>query len=443
MLNNIAEAIDEAADSLIAAADRETALGAERLAGEVARTSGQMRMFADVVSDGAFLGVSIDHGGAGVPELRTMMEPIGVVAVFGASNFPLAFSVPGGDTASALAAGCPVVAKAHPAHPETSELAMSAIRQGLLASEIDDAAAQIVHGFESGCHLVGEGAVHAVGFTGSESAGRSLFNAAVGRETPIPFYGELGSLNPIVVLSDVDPGAFALGLAESVSLGAGQFCTKPGLVLVPAGAAETVQATLVEALSKAGPFTMLTPSIAATYEGYITGLGGEVSVWTASVDGVGASVVSVNASQLEDHPRLLEECFGPTTVLAQYTDREELSQVLTRLPGSLTGTIHGGDTDAAAGVVDILRRRVGRIVWNGFPTGVRVAWSTHHGGPYPASTMPNHTSVGAAAMTRWLRPVAYQDMPPELLPAPLQDTNPWGVPQRIDGQMRAGSADSS
>ena len=433
MLHALADSIDDTAAELVDAADAETALGTERLRGEVARTSGQFRLFADVVREGDYLQVRIDRGGDAGPELRTMSVPLGVVAIFGASNFPLAFSVPGGDTASALAAGCPVVAKAHPAHPATSEIALAALRRGLDHVGVPSDAVSLVHGLEAGRHLVGQSAIQAVGFTGSEAVGRTLFDAATQRATPIPFYGELGSMNPTIMLGDADPEAFGAGLAASITLGAGQFCTKPGVVFVPAVLSAAVCEALSRALSDAGPFTMLTPAIAKNYADHLAALADDVDLWTSRDDRRGASFIAVDGSDYQRRPTLAAECFGPTTVLVRYHDDVELSRLIDDLDGALTGTIHGDNAVAARPVVEALTARVGRVVWNGYPTGVRVGWATTHGGPYPATTSALHTSVGAAAIGRWIRPVCYQDLPEELLPAPLQDADPWSVPRRIDG----------
>lgn len=438
MLHSVADAIEAARHELVEAADFETALGEERLHAEVGRTAGQFRMFAEVAAEASYLGVRIDHGNRDGAELRTLLSPIGVVAVFGASNFPLAFSVPGGDTASALAAGCPVVVKAHPAHPTTCEASLAALRSGLEAAGMAGGLVGLVHGFEAGRYLVSEADVKAVGFTGSEAVGMKLHNMATARPHPIPFYGELGSLNPVVVMADTDPVAFAAALASSMTLGAGQFCTKPGLVFAPVSLADEIYTTTTEALTRAGEFTMLTHQIAENYQRTIDGLNPTLDVWQATSNGVGASLVTVDASDLHRYPALTKECFGPTTVLARYGDEVELLAELESLEGSLTGTVHGRDLANARKVVECLAARVGRVVWNGFPTGVRVAWATHHGGPFPASTSSAQTSVGAAAIARWLRPVCYQDIPDPLLPPSLRDSNPWGIPQRVNGTLRPG-----
>lgn len=440
MLLSIADALDAATSHLVEAADRETGLGEQRLTGEVGRTSGQFRLFAEVVADGSFLQASIDAGAGDTPELRTMLSPLGVVGVFGASNFPLAFSVPGGDTASALAAGCPVIAKAHPAHPLTSALSLQAIQQGLRASGAPEEAVGLVYGTNAGRHLVESASIHAVGFTGSESVGRLLFDLASRRDQPIPFYGELGSINPVVVLEDTDPQAFGQGLAGSITLGVGQFCTKPGLAFVPKSLLSEVHAALRTALAttvdESGPFVMLTEGIERVYQERQATIGKTFDVWSANSNGLGPTVVSAELGDLDQHLELVTECFGPTTVLVSYESQAELLIQLRKLPGSLTGTVHGKDAASAAEVIAALSSRVGRVVWNGFPTGVRVAWSTNHGGPYPASTTPKHTSVGAEAIARWLRPICYQDLPNSLLPTVLQDRNVWQVPRRVNGSLQ-------
>ncbi|MFI8422540.1 aldehyde dehydrogenase family protein [Streptomyces sp. NPDC085479] len=444
-LRTAADLLDAAADEVVTTADAETALGAPRLTGELARTTAQLRAFADVVDEGAFLDVRVDLPDPSAvpprPDLRRWKIPLGVVAVYAASNFPLAFSVPGGDTASALAAGCPVVVKAHPDHPATSELAAGLLRRAAAKAGLPEDVVVLLHGFDAGVELVRHPLVAAAGFTGSVRGGRALFDAAAARPAPIPFHGELGSLNPVVVT----PGAAAAraeelgsGLAGSMTLGAGQFCTKPGLVLAPAGAdGDRFLAALTEGVGQAGPAVLLDHRMRAAFVEGVTeraaldGVEAPVAPGAADEHTVTAGVLTVDAARLADggHALLLEECFGPVTVVARYADETEITGVLGRLPGNLTATLHCADEDpAAAGLLAALTPLAGRVLVGGWPTGVAVAPAQHHGGPYPATTSTS-TSVGATAIERWLRPVTYQSTPQHLLPPELRDGNPLGVPR--------------
>ncbi|TNY36175.1 aldehyde dehydrogenase (NADP(+)) [Thermomonospora catenispora] len=448
LLEAMADALDERAGELVAVADAETALGETRLTGEVARTSGQLRLFAEVLREGSFLDVRLDsadpHATPPKPDLRRMNVPLGVVGVFAASNFPFAFSVGGGDTASALAAGCPVVVKAHPLHPDTSERTLAALRAGARAAGLPEEIVQLAHGQEAGVALVQDPHVKAIGFTGSLAGGRYLHDLAASRPEPIPFYGELGSINPLIVT----PGAartrlteIAAGLAASATLGAGQFCVKPGLVLAPAGGG------LAEAMAE--HFTALEPQVLLgdpIRAGFAAGaaerqaIPGLRTVATGRSGGerrVAARLLAGPASLLESHGLLLEECFGPLTIVLDYTDEGELLRALERVPGSLTVTLHSTPEESglAARLTALARDRAGRLVFDGYPTGVTVGWAQQHGGPYPATTAPTTTSVGTAAIARFLRPVVYQNCPPALLPPALRDDNPWSLPRRRDGVL--------
>jgi NADP-dependent aldehyde dehydrogenase len=458
LLREMAAGLEGAADELVEVADAESALGEPRLRGEVGRTAFQLRLFADALEEGSWLGVTIDPADPGAapaprPDLRRMMVPLGVVAVFGASNFPLAFSVPGGDTASALAAGCPVVAKAHPAHPDLSGRCARILRAAAQRAGLPADVVQVVHGQDAGVALVSDPHVKAVGFTGSARGGRALFDIARSRQEPIPFYGELGSLNPVVVTPAAAAeraAAIATGLTGSFTLGTGQFCTKPGLVFVPGDAAgDRLVDLMAQGVTEVAAAAMLTEGIRVAFRSGLAereSLAG-VRVVASGTDGdsgddrvVSARLLAASATLLTDEAAaalLLEECFGPVTVLVSYADTFELLAALDRLPGSLTGTVHtgaGGDEVAAQAGVR-LSGRVGRVVWNGYPTGVAVTWAMQHGGPYPSSTEAATTSVGTAAMQRFLRPVTYQDTPPELLPEPLRDDNPLSLPRRVDGRL--------
>ncbi|KAB2388643.1 aldehyde dehydrogenase family protein [Actinomadura montaniterrae] len=448
LLDAMAAALDDRTDELVAAADAETALGGARLTGEAARTSGQLRLFAEVLREGSFLDVRIDSADPAAvppkPDLRRMNVPLGVAGVFSASNFPFAFSVAGGDTASALAAGCTVVVKAHELHPETSVRTLGALRAGAAAAGLPEDVVQLVHGRDAGTALVQDGRVKAIGFTGSVRGGRYLHDLAMARPEPIPFYGELGSLNPLVVT----PGAakarlaeIAEGLAASVALGAGQFCVKPGLVLAPAGSG------LADAM--AGSFTGLAPQTllgdgirsafteGAAERASIPGLRTVATGRTGDGRQVAARLMAGPVSLLGSSELLLEECFGPMTVVLEYSGEADLADALAAAPGSLTVTLHSEPHEAglAARLAAIARDRAGRLVFDGYPTGVTVGWAQQHGGPYPATTAPTTTSVGTAAIARFLRPVAYQDCPPPLLPPALRDDNPWRVPRRVDGTL--------
>lgn len=459
LLRTAADFLEEAGPRILEAADAETALGPGRLTGELGRTAYQLRAFADVVDEGAFLDVIIDHADAALapprPDLRRYRIPLGVVAVYSASNFPLAFSVPGGDTASALAAGCPVVVKAHPDHPATSELAADALRRAAVEVGLPADVVSVVHGFEAGIELIRHPLVSAAGFTGSVRGGRALFDAAAARPVPIPFHGELGSLNPVVITeaaAEERAEQIGAGLAGAMTLGVGQFCVKPGLVLAPEGeAGDRLLKSLAGAVSEAPSGTLLDARMRDNFIAGVRERAGLPGVETPVEAGDGGEhmvrpgFVTVPAARLTregEYDALLEECFGPVTVVARYAgaaDGEEVAAVLGRLPGNLTATAHVGEAEAAGGGAELLARLTplaGRVVVNGWPTGVAVAPAMHHGGPYPATTSTS-TSVGGTAIERWLRPVVYQDTPEGLLPAELRDGNPLGLPRRVDGRREA------
>ncbi|HEY0932163.1 MAG TPA: aldehyde dehydrogenase family protein [Trebonia sp.] len=435
LLRAWADAVEARAPELVATADAETALGAGRLAGELARVAYQFRFFADIVDDGAFLGVVIDAADASAvpprPELRRWKVPLGVVAVFAASNFPFAFSVPGGDTASAVAAGCPVVVKAHPDHPETSEQVAQTLRAAAEQAGLPAGVLTVIHGYQVGVDLVGHPLTAAVGFTGSIPGGRALFDLAAARPSPIPFYGELGSLNPVLVTERAAAAradAIAAGLVASYTLGQGQFCTKPGLVLVPAGpAGDALSAAAAAAAAQAAPGALLD---ARMREHFLAGFAARAAapgVRTLAAaaaapagdapQAVRAGLLEVDAAQADGD--LLQECFGPLTVLVRYRDAADAEAVLSRLGGNLTATLQAEAAEpGAAGWLARLSRVAGRVIFGGWPTGVSVAPAMTHGGPYPATTTPT-TSVGGTAIERWLRPVTFQTVPPELLPPEL------------------------
>ncbi|MGR6969650.1 aldehyde dehydrogenase (NADP(+)) [Streptomyces cynarae] len=455
-LRAAADELEAAKDHLVEAADAETALGPVRLSGELARTCYQLRAFADIVDEGAFLDVVINHpddtATPPIPDLRRYKVPLGVVAVYSASNFPFAFSVAGGDTASALAAGCPVVVKAHPDHPALSELVAAALRRAAERHDIPKGVLGLVHGFQAGIELIKHPLVAAAGFTGSVRGGRALFDAAAARPVPIPFHGELGSLNPVVVTEAAAAEraeTIGAGLAGSMTLGVGQFCVKPGLVLAPTGAAgDRLVKSLTEAVSDTDAGVLLDHRMR---DNFVAGVAERAALpdvespVTAGPGGehtVSAGFLTVPAEKLTtegEHDLLLEECFGPITVVARYEDEDEAKRVLGRLPGNLTATVHLSSEEAAgegrgAEILQELTPLAGRVLVNGWPTGVAVAPAQHHGGPYPATTSTS-TSVGGTAIERWLRPVAYQNAPEALLPPELRDDNPLGLPRRFNGRL--------
>jgi NADP-dependent aldehyde dehydrogenase len=452
-LDRIAAAI-EANDELVDAARAETALPVPRLIGERARTANQWRLFAGLVREGSWVDARIDRALPArtplpKPDIRRLLIPIGPVAVFGASNFPLAFSVAGGDTASALAAGCPVVVKAHPAHPATSEIAGRAIVDAARAAGVPAGVFSMLQSTRNdiALALVQHPQIKAVGFTGSLRAGRALFDAAAERPEPIPVYAEMGSVNPVFVL----PGALAEraasiaeGLKDSVTLGVGQFCTNPGLTIGIGDDRFGAFVHQLDGLVDAAPSgTMLTPAICDSYKAGVRRL--------SSVDGVSTSRSSNTSQEARALPSLFvtdgdaflrhheigEEVFGPSTVVVRCGSREELEAVARRLEGQLTATLLGtaADLEQYASLVSILEQKAGRLIVNGFPTGVEVCPSMQHGGPYPATTDSRSTSVGTAAIHRFARPVAYQDFPQSLLPAELQDANPRAIWRLVDGQL--------
>lgn len=439
-LGAIADRLDAHVDELVALADEETGLGEVRLRGEVARTTGQLRMFASVVTEGSYLEATIDHAVPSAtpprPDLRRMLRPLGPVAVFAASNFPFAFSVAGGDTASALAVGCPVVVKAHPGHPRLSARTAELVTAALAEAGAPAGAFALVDGFDAGLALVDHPAITAVAFTGSLAGGRALHDRASAREVPIPFFGELGSINPVVVTADADAargGELATGLAGSFQLGAGQFCTKPGLVFAPEGSA--LEAALPALVGADAP-RMLTPSIA---DGFQTGAERVRSVpgvtLLAGGDAASPVVAVTDVATLREHEHeLLAEVFGPFTLVVRYGSRTELTEALGELDGSLTATLHAAPGEPVDDLLPRLEAVAGRVLFAGWPTGVAVTWSQHHGGPWPATTS-QHTSVGATAVRRFLRPIVYQDAPDAVLPPALQEANPLGIPRRLDGVL--------
>jgi NADP-dependent aldehyde dehydrogenase len=450
LLRALADGLEARRDDVVAVADRETGLGETRLNGELTRTAYQLRLFAEVLEEGSYLEAAIDHAGPTPmgprPDLRRMLVPIGPVAVFGASNFPLAFSVPGGDTASALAAGSPVIVKAHGSHPATSQLVFDVMVEAARAAGAPDGKLGIVHGVQAGADLVAHPAIRAVGFTGSVNGGKALLEIIERRPDPVPFYGELSSLNPLIVTPQAasERGAQIGGeLVGSFTLGAGQFCTKPGLAFVPSGAeGDAVLDAMAEAVRGSAPQTLLNEGIAGSFGRISASLaelpGVETVAEGAAPEGPGfrATPLLLTTSAADLPHEVTEECFGPVAVVARYDDEKELFAALDAMPSSLTATIlrGAGETELPLAVSQELRTRAGRLVYDAYPTGVAVSWAQHHGGPWP-STNSQHTSVGTTAIRRFLRPVTWQGAPQELLPEELTDDF-QGIPRRIDGVLQ-------
>jgi alpha-ketoglutaric semialdehyde dehydrogenase len=454
-LEAIAGNIVAPGDALIERAHVESALPKARLEGERGRTVGQLKLFATLVREGRWLTATLDSA---LPErkplprsdLRLQKVPVGPVAVFGASNFPLAFSVAGGDTASALAAGCPVVVKAHPAHLGTSELVGRAIQKAVADCGLPEGVFSLVIGAgnETGEALVKHPAIKSVGFTGSRRGGLALVEIASKRREPIPVFAEMSSVNPFFVL----PGALAkraVALAnsfvDSVTLGVGQFCTNPGLVLVLEGVnTRTFIDAAAQALAKKDAQTMLTAGIASAYRSGVTQRGEQTGVQSvaqgAATEASCAALpvlFETTAAQFLATPQLEDEIFGPSSLIVTCTDVEEMIRVAEHLEGQLTATLQLEPEDYALArqLLPTLERKVGRILANGFPTGVEVSYAMVHGGPFPATSDARATSVGATAIERFLRPVCYQDLPPELLPEALHDDNPLNLWRLRDGKL--------
>ena len=455
-LRQVATNIEAMAGELIERAHRETALPVPRLQSETGRTCGQLRMFAQVAEEGSWVQARVDRADRErkplpKPDLRSMLRPLGPVVVFGASNFPLAFSVAGGDTASALAAGNTVIVKAHPAHPGTSELVGRAIQQSIRECGLAEGVFSLLFdaGTRVGTQLVQHHLVKAGGFTGSRAAGRALMDLAAARPEPIPFFAEMSSTNPVFVL----PGALgergehiAAGLHTSFTLGAGQFCTKPGIVFLPSGPESKAFAqTLQKLVETPASFHLLTKGIGASYEVAIAG-----RKQTESVALLSESPRAADAVGFAAHPALFEtdaasflksdldeEIFGPTTLLVNHSGRDQMLAIARSLDGHLTATIHGTEKDLReyADLVAILENKVGRLIFNGFPTGVEVTHAMVHGGPYPATSDGRSTSVGSQAIFRFARLACYQDFPDGALPDELKNSNPLGIWRAVDGEL--------
>jgi NADP-dependent aldehyde dehydrogenase len=454
LLRRIADALDSAAGELVPLAMRETRLPEARLTGELGRTTFQLRLFADVLVDGGYLEATIDSPeptwpAGGRPDLRRMLVPLGPVVVFGASNFPFAFSVAGGDTAAALAAGCPVVLKAHPGHLELSDRTGKIVTAALGAGGAPDGAFAVVYGEDAGRAAVLDRRIRAGAFTGSLHGGRALFDLACSRAEPIPFYAEMGSVNPVFV-TEAAVRARATELVEgylgSYTLGAGQFCTKPGLLFVPASAAEDLERRLVAAVAERAAAPLLNERIAGGYASTLRTLTEHPAVRVLragedTADGPSSTLLGTTAADfVERCDELLTECFGPASIVVRCASDVEMLAAARTFTGELTATVHGEPGDELAGaLLAELAERAGRLIWNGWPTGVAVTHAMQHGGPYPATTAPTHTSVGTTSIRRFLRPVCYQNAPRHVLPEALRDGNPLGIPRRVDGTLVAGA----
>jgi NADP-dependent aldehyde dehydrogenase len=445
-LTRLADRLDRAADELVPLAVAESGLPAPRLTGELARTSAQLRLFASVVTEGAYLEAILEDADPSAtpprPVLRRWLEPVGPVLVYAASNFPFAFSVLGGDTASALAAGAPVLVKAHGSHPALSKATADLASRAVADAGLPAGVFGIVFGDEAGVTALKDPRIKAAGFTGSTSGGRFLHDVASGRPDPIPFFGELGSINPAVVT----PAAVAAradeivaGFVGSFTLGTGQFCTKPGLLFLPAG--HGLGPALRDAVAAVAAAPMLNARIAGQLADGLSSLAAHPGVTEVAAgpetpaEGSWASprLYETTTKALTDDPAgLTAEHFGPAALVVEYASADDLLAALGAVEGSLTATVHAepGDDFPLPALLETLTERAGRLVWNGWPTGVAVSWAMNHGGPWPSTTNSGFTSVGATAIRRWLRPVSYQEVPDELLPPALQAANPWRIPRR-------------
>jgi NADP-dependent aldehyde dehydrogenase len=427
LLRAIASGLEANGDAIVESANRETSLGLPRLNGELTRTCNQLRLFAALVEEGSWVDARIDHARV---DVRSMLRPLGPVAVFGASNFPLAFSVPGGDTASALAAGCPVVVKAHPAHPQTSKLAAA-----MIFDVMPEGVFALVEGYEAGIELVKHPLIKAVAFTGSRRGGRALMDIAAARPEPIPVYAEMGSINPVFILPRAlrqRSAEIAAGLHASVTVGAGQFCTNPGLIVTTA--ADAFVEDLATRMSATPCAPMLTPAIADAYNAGVMRFA-SLADRRAFVEG-GAALFTTTASDFLSHEELMDEVFGPSSLVVQYESRDRLLEIASALDGQLTVTVHAaeGEVEEYRDLLAILETKAGRIVFNGYPTGVEVVPAMVHGGPYPATSDGRSTSVGTRAIERFTRPIAWQNAPDHALPDELKEPNPLGIRRMVDGK---------
>lgn len=452
-LRTVADKIEALGESLTARAMAESGLPEARIKMETGRTTGQLRLHATVLEEGSWLDARIDHGDPSrqpIPkvDIRSMHRAIGPVAVFCASNFPLAFSVAGGDSCSAWAAGCPVIVKAHSSHPGTAELVGSAVQAAVAACGLPEGVFSLVFGGgrDVGQALVKHPAIKAVGFTGSRAGGRALMDLAAARPEPIPVYAEMSSINPTIMLAGAlaERGAqLAAGLQGSVTIGVGQMCTNPGLIILDAtGPVDAFKQELAKLIAATAPGTMLNGTICQAYRKGVSHLASNANVKAVAQvpaeDGTNTGSAAVFETTVEaflTDPSLSEEVFGPTTLLVLANGKADILRLIDSLEGQLTGSLHGTAEELvnSADILAALERKAGRVICNGFSTGVEVCHAMVHGGPYPATADGRSTSVGTQAVYRFTRPIAYQNFPDAALPAELQEANPLGIKRVVDG----------
>lgn len=458
-LDRIADEMEALGDTLVNRASLETGLPEARIIGERGRTTGQLRMFANYIREGSYVDASIDtaipdRSPVPKPDLRKMMVPLGPVVVFGASNFPLAYSVAGGDTAAALASGCPVLVKAHPGHPGTSALVGGAIIKAAKETGMPDGVFSLLFdsGFAVGKALVGHPSTKAVGFTGSHSGGRALFDIAAQRESPIPVFAEMSSINPSILLPkalNIRTQQVADAYAGSITMGAGQFCTNSGLILGIAGdGLNSFIGYLSEAIEEAQPYTMLHAGISESYRNKTQQMVSQLDVEFISKASIAATMsqgqptlAKAPGAAFISNPALHEEVFGPFSLIIECKDKTELEACCAKIGGQLTATIIGEEDEFIAyqDLLSELQEKAGRVIFNGVPTGVEVCPSMVHGGPYPATTDSRFTAVGTQSIKRFIRPVSFQDAPEVLLPIALQNENSLKIWRLINGELNKGS----
>ena len=453
LLRAIADNIEAAGDALVDRAMAESGLPAARIKGERGRTCGQLRLFATVVEEGSWVRATIDTAQPDRKpmarvDIRKMEQALGPVAVFGASNFPLAFSTAGGDTASALAAGCPVVVKGHPSHLGTHAIVSAAITKAVKDCGLPAGVfSAVTGGIPVGAHLVKHPLIKAVGFTGSLGGGNGIMKACQERAEPIPVYAEMGSINPIFLMPsklEGDTGSLASTLANSVNMGVGQFCTNPGiLVVTPSPQQQSFIEQLGEAFEQLQPYTMLNEGIYNNFEAKKAELLSVTKVKAVCQQAAGQAwsgypaLATTTAAEFVANPTLHKEVFGPFSMAVICSSTDEVLAVANALEGQLTSTIMGSESEVTEHrqLVDVLREKAGRVIFNGVPTGVEVGYAMHHGGPYPSASSPKYTSVGTDAILRFVRPICLQNAPQAILPTELQDGNPLGIWRLVDGEM--------
>ena len=449
-LNATASNLRASSADIIAIAQQESALPEGRLTGELERTAGQLELFASLVAEGSWCDARIDEGGQGKADIRRFLSALGPVAVFGSSNFPLAFSVAGGDTASALAAGCPVVVKGHPSHPGTSERVARVIVETAQQHDLPEGVFSLLQSSvpDISIALVKHSGIAAVGFTGSGKVGRILYDAAAQRPEPIPVFCEMGSINPVFILPSAleDAPSLAAGLANSLTLGAGQFCTNPGItVLIDSSEARAFAKNVAIEVNERNKATMLNAGIFQSFcrgvESFLSTEGvtllSDEPDHSASKNAGANAVFSTDAQTFLKLEHLQEEVFGPLGLIVFCKDEQERLELARHLQGHLTATLHASEAELSSQteLINVLTDKVGRLIFNGFPTGVAVNHAMQHGGTYPASTDARFTSVGSAAILRFVKPICYQDCPDALLPPELQRENPRGIWRRVNGEL--------